>query len=519
MERFSLIVLSAIVTGMMVWDCSAEVVSSFVSPYQYQREYRLLERAKEIGLVKNVDLSFKPLSRVDFAKAIVEIYNNRSLNPDIAKGVFDELYPEFKDEVDALLSSGNDENYLKPVDNIYAEFNTLSGVKKMKLPYSEGLTLENSASLRLNVSSELKYGNVLFFLEPEIKQDVLRINRAYITWSLDGLNFLFGKENVVWGNSENGDLLFTNNIRPWLMFKVENSSYKSFPWVFKKLGEYRFSTFISQLEKERARSYAHVWGMRFAWRPVYNLEIAGTRAIQFGGKGRPDYTSLHDFWELFTASKENVRSSNPEAHKYDNNQLASVDVTYYMDWLKQLKFQPFKGGKLYFVYAGDDAVKPVGPGKLPLPTAAAHIFGVSLTTGLTDVSFEYTETVDENGALWYTHHMYPDGYTYHGFVIGNAIGGDSKGFYYSIARDFDWANLKLIYNSVEHGVSFRSTKEKEHVFRLEIDKDLNLGKLFGMKIRSFRLYLRATYNSITNFDFSSESRDLYNFSLGTNLVF
>ena len=67
--------------------------SSFVSLYQYKREYRLLERSKEIGLIRRTDLSFKPLSRTDFARAIVEIYNNRNIAPILAKKKFIELYP------------------------------------------------------------------------------------------------------------------------------------------------------------------------------------------------------------------------------------------------------------------------------------------------------------------------------------------------------------------------------------------------------------------------------------------
>jgi len=493
-------------------------VSSYLSIYQYKREYQLLERAKEIGLIKEVDLSFKPLTRIAFAKAIVEIYNNREISPETAKRIFDQLYPEFKEDVDKLLSSEKDQDYIKPLRNIYVETITLSGNSKYKLPYSEGFKLEEGGNFRLNVSSEVKYSKVLLFLEPELRQDNLRLNRAYVTWNSNGVNFLFGRESVSWGNAENGDLLFTNNIRPWLMFKVENDSYKKFPWIFEKLGEYRFSTFFSQLEKERKRSYAHVLGMRLAWRPLHNLEIAGTRAIQFGGTGRPNYTSLHDYWKLFTASDENVKDPNPEAHKYDNNQMASIDITYYMDWLNKFKFQPFKGGKIYYVYAGDDAVKPVGPGGLPLPTAAAHIFGVAATTGTLDLKYEYSETVD-NEATWYTHHMYPDGYTYHGFIIGNFMGGAAKSYYYSISRDFSWGNLKFSYNYVKRGITISPNIEKNRLYSLEIEKHLSYENLFNFKIHNCKLYAGFTYNNISNFNYSKEDKKLYIFNMGTNISF
>jgi len=497
-----------------------ESPSSTVPLFQYQREYQLIERAKEIGLVRDVDLSFKPLTREEFAKAIIEIYNNRNLAPTLAKKLFDELYPVFRDSVNSLLNQ-KEESYIKPVNNVFVNLSSLSVVSKYNFPYSEGYTLNRGINGRINVSSELKFSNFLFYLEPEYRsKDLIRLNRGYVTWKVDGINFLFGRDNIWWGNAENGDLLFTDNIRPWLMFKIESGSYKRLPWIFSRMGEWRFSNIFAQLEKERYRSYAHVWGMRLAWRPLKNLEIAGTRAIQFGGEGRPNYHSLHDFWELFTANRENVRNPNPEAHKYDNNQLASIDITYYLTWLNRYKFQPFKGGKFYFVYAGDDAVKPVGPGGLPLPTGAAHIFGLSLTTGLTDLKFEYTETTDgNNGAKWYSHHMYPDGYTYHGFIIGNSIGGDSKSYFFKVSRDFSFANLEFSYNYVEHGVDRKPVQEKEHIYSVRANRNLNLSHLGFLKVFSARLYTSIFYDNVDNYQFSSISKNIFSFSLGVSLQF
>ncbi len=499
---------------------SLNIPSSTVPLVQYQREYELLERAKEIGLVKDVDLSFKPLTRKQFARAIIEIYNNRKLAPNLAKRFFYELYPTFKEDISDLLK-GYSGNYLKPINNFYADFSDLSGIGDYKLPYSEGYTLKRGINLRINFSSEIKLGEFLFYLEPQYSSNSLvRLNRAYLTWNFKGVNFLFGRDSVWWGNAENGDLLFTDNVRPWFMFKVENSSYIKLPWVFSRLGEWKFSTLISQLEKERPRSYAHVWGMRLAWRPLKNLEIAGTRAIQFGGKGRPNYNSIRDFWKLFTAQDENVRSPNPSAHKYDNNQLASIDITYYLTFLRKWNFQPFKGGKFYFVYAGDDAVKRVGPGGLPLPTGAAHIAGISLTTGLSDFKFEYTETADgREGALWYSHHMYPAGYTYHGFIIGNNIGGDSRSYYFSFSRDFRFANLSISYNYIKHGIYTKNVEEKENLYTLKLNKSLSFSKISLLKVCSARVYVRATYDRIENFNYQKGNKNLYLLSLGVNFQF
>ena len=511
--------ISIIVFLSVAFNVYAADLSTVPMRY-YQREYQILERAKEIGLVKDVDLSFKPLTREQFAKAIVEIYNNRNTNPKLARYYFNILYPSFRESVDELLK-GQSNNYIKPVNDIYTEFDGLSGVNRFRKPYSDGTTLKGGLNADLYFSSKAQFSNFTFYIEPkcDVSNNRFYLNRYYATTSLLGLNILIGRDNVWWGNAENGDLLFTNNIRPWLMFKVENNGYKKLPGLFSHLGGFRFSNFFSQLEGQRPRAYAHVWGMKLSWRPIENLEIAGTRAIEFGGRGRSNYNSLSDFWDMFKAKDENVRSPNPKAHKHDNNQLASIDFTYYLNFLNRLKFQPLKGGKIYFVYAGDDAIHSVGPGGLPLPTAAAHVFGTSLTTGITDIRFEYTETTD-SGDIWYTHHEYPEGFTYHGFLIGNAIGGDSKSYYYEVSRDFHAVNVKLSYNNVKTGVYFKPREEKQNILKASLEKDVKSLKLpLALNPNVCRVYAGISYDSITNYSFEEKDKNTLNLSFGINLEF
>lgn len=489
--------------------------SPYVPLERYQREYKLLERAREIGLVKELDLTCRPLTEEDFARALVEIYNNRSLDPSLAKRIFDELYPEFKPTVDSLLRRES-YNYIKPLNDLSLEAYGLSDVSQYKLPYSEGFEVDRGFNGRFRFSSSAKWDSVVFYLEPEVRNTTVRLNRGYILFEKKNIRVSFGKSSVVWGAPYNGGLLFTDNVRPWLMFRLENPHFEKFPWFLKPIGDWKISTFVSQLEKERPRSYAHVIGMRFTWRPfgLKSLEISASRAIQFGGAGRPNYHSLNDYWNVFLAKQENESGS-----RYDNNQLMSYEVVYYMDWLNRFKFQPFKGGKFYFIYGGDDAVKPRGPGGFPLPLASGHIAGLSLTNGYTDMNIQYTETTD-SAAHWYAHHNYPAGFTYHGFVIGSAIGGDSKEIKFSISRDFSFANLGLSYSYQRHGVYHAVAEERVHSYTLNLDRKLNLTQLFPLKVFSSRLYFSLSYNRADNYlNRPGEDRDYVVSGLGLQVKF
>ena len=504
------------VLGLLLFLSTASYAASpFVPLERYQREYRLLERAKEIGFIKDLDLTYRPLTEEDFAKAIVEIYNNRHIDPSLAKKIFDELYQEFKPTVDSLLKEES-LNYIKPLNDLSFEAYSLSGTDQLKLPYKEGFKVENGLNGRVRFSSYAKWNGFVLYVEPKVRNTVIRLNRGYILFERNNVRISFGRSSVVWGAPPNGGLLFTDNIRPWLMFKVENPQFAEFPWVLKPLGEWKLSTFVSQLEKERPRSYAHVIGMRFSWRPfgVKNLELSASRAIQFGGAGRPNYHSIRDYWNVLIAKQENEPGS-----RYDNNQLMSYEVVYYLNWLNKYKFQPFKGGKFYFVYGGDDAVKPRGPGGFPLPLASGHIAGLSLTTGYTDFNVQYTETTD-SAAYWYSHHNYPEGFTYHGFIIGSAIGGDSKEIRFSLEHDFPFGNTELSYSYQRHGIYHSVTEEKIHSYTLKLDRKLNLTQLFPLKVFTSRLYFSFSYNRADNYlNKPGEDKDYVVSGLGLTFKF
>jgi len=149
---------------------------------------------------------------------------------------------------------------------------------------------------------------------------------------------------------------------------------------------------------------------------------------------------------------------------------------------------------------------------------AAHIFGITLTTGLTDIKYEYTETVGK-GETWYTHHMYPDGFTYHGFIIGNAAGGNARNHLCSISHDFKWGNLKLNYNYIKKGFNISSTLERNRIYSIEFEKNIDYKNLFNLKVYNWRFYAGFTYNDISNFNYSREDKEIYIFSLGTNISF
>ncbi len=432
-----------------------------VDVYTHPWQYIWIERARELGLVKDIPTSYKPLNRYQFSRAVLEIYAN-SKDSSEAAFLFSRLYPYYEQTLSDMglkTDLPSSEKFLKPLDEVFGSLAFSSD--REKLPLSEGKTLKKGLNFEYMLSSAVRpTRSLLIYTRLRWLNEKLYLNRLYATYAFKGHKIEIGRNEVWWGTSSTGDLLFSNNARARWMLQASSLQFHS-PSKF--LGDFAESFQFSLLEKERPRVRAKVIGAKVSWRPPIkaDLVLSAERAVQYGGAGRPDYTSLKDWWDIITAKYENSAG----VGYHDTNQFALFSVTLYTPWLSKLSFQPFKGGRLYYVYAGDDKLNRL------LPTAAAHIYSASATTGKTDVEIGYVETVDSSD-YWYTHKIYPMGYTYHGFVIGYPDGGEVRRVYANLEHDFEtwgfWASL----SSLKRGIYVASNPERA------VDISLKAYKLF-----------------------------------------
>ena len=146
-----------------------------------------------------------------------------------------------------------------------------------------------------------------------------------------------------------------------------------------------------------------VAGVHLEIEPVTGWSIGVNRVLQYGGAGRPD--SLSDlFRAFFHPSSDNVRGGGTTAVEF-GNQVASFTTRYLMPTAL-----PFA---VYFEYAGEDTST----------TNNLRLGNVSLSAGVQfpklgpnlDLTFEMSEWQN----AWYVHHIYLDGLTNEGHVIGH----------------------------------------------------------------------------------------------------
>ncbi len=184
----------------------------------------------------------------------------------------------------------------------------------------------------------------------------------------------------------------------------------------------RYEMFYSELDRvEGIRLGDEVFpgkpkhaGLHLSFSPLDNWTIGVNRTLQFGGGKRSvDFTDV--FQALFDPTgKDNIEGGDDNDPNFEfGNQQASITT--------KLNFDLGIPMSVYAEYAGEDTVNR---SNVSLGNIATSL-GVYLPIVTPNLSLRYEFSDWSN--RWYTHHLYQNGYTNKGSVLGH-WGGDNRLF-------------------------------------------------------------------------------------------
>jgi hypothetical protein len=402
----------------------------------------------------------KPLSRQEVAEILAQVIDKIQKHEEtygfrnvLVEDQLQILIEEFKWELQRMGAYPSEEKTkarwfaIKPLDTVQAR------VGYAEDPY----LLENSRADRLAHGFDLRLGGTgrvemgeyfSLYVHPEYRYDDEE-NKGYLLetygkLSLANIELEVGRDALWWGPGYHGSLLLSNNALPLDLIKLSSATPFQLPWIFRYLGYFDLTFFLSQLEKHRDFPHAKLMGMRIDWSPFSFLELGVSRVIQFDGKGRPSY-GFSDYLEVLGAGKEN------QPGKFDNNQIASLDATLRLGIGRYLPLADSL--VLYGEYGGEDMGGEKSSG-VPFPYKAGIIGGILLQDLFTieglDLRAEYARTKQ----VWYRHDIYTSGYTYKGVIIGHHMGGNSDDLFVRVShwlnKNLQWA---LDFDQERHGLS------------------------------------------------------------------
>jgi hypothetical protein len=285
------------------------------------------------------------------------------------------------------------------------------------------------------------------------EENALIANKAYAVIDF-GWDLVIGKDSQWWGPGQHGALLLTDNAEPFTMIKIQNPSPITLPWIFKHLGPFGFTFFVTNLEKARPVPEPQLYGLRLDFKPSPYIEIGLERTVIFGGEGRPDNLK-NLLYSLFGQSHGGQDYSSSTYTNIDD-QRAGFDIKLTIPW----HVQPMQ---LYIEADGEDVAS-----HRPLPIRWAYLGGLYLPKILDaerfDLRLEYATTRgdSENPYVWYTNDTYTS-YTYKGDIIGHHMGTDSSDWFLETSYFIPEKNCRmfLAYDHEEHNLDVPGDHEKK----------------------------------------------------------
>lgn len=383
--------------------------------------YNNLKRLEALGAIRTGQLTILPLSSNEIKRLLKEAKENKK-SPQVEK-IIEKIKSDLHD-VDFGMTGSFEYRYIED-KSFFLEKN------------SYGINVEPNSNLKLN--SEF-YGSVKnfgiyaspYFLSNE-RYEKVSVNEAYALFSYKKLEFSFGKEIQWWGGGSNGSILLSNNAEGLNVFKVSNSTPFDFYVPF------RFAFFFTKLENNRTDVKSpHMHGLRITLKPSTYVEIGLEKTGLYGGKGRDN--GIGAFFDSFIGNKEKNVTNDPSREPGD--QRAGFDIKV----ISPNSIQPFT---FYLQADGEDVSDD-----FPYPYKFAFVYSLYLPKVLIfydlELLIEHADTVFRQKNIWYNHHVFTQGYTYNGDIIGHYIGSDAKDWFVKARYNFSKANFDISYEKLKN---------------------------------------------------------------------
>lgn len=391
--------------------------------------YPALTKLSGLNLIDSALASSRPYNRLEAARQVSEALANVERVPPlpVIMELLSHLQFELADSLSELHGGSIASGYLKPVRQLdvdyiyrYGADSTIAGngieARQYALTYNNaGIEYGTGSNVQLRLLGDARIGSILqlnwepLLLSSGDDSFDLRFQQARISAALGSFELSVGRQSLWWGPGTHGALVLTNNAQPLDMIRLNNPSPILLPWFLEYLGPFHLDVFWSRLEKQRVVPEPYFAGMRINFKPVPWIEMGASRAVMFGGKGRPKV----DWNEFLTI----LGGKNLVGDKDTSNSVAAIDL--------RLRFPFLAGAEIYGEYGGEDEAGH-------FLAATAWLAGVYLPradpSGRLSLRVEYADLskIDNLAPPWYRHGTYRSGYTYEGRVMGHHVGGAAK---------------------------------------------------------------------------------------------
>jgi len=329
----------------------------------------------------------------------------------------------------------------------------------------------------------------------------VNIEDAHVRLNPDGWNteYAIGRSSMWWGPGFRGSILMTDNAFPMDTLRINNIWPFRLPGVFKKMGRWSGTWFISRLEKKFNPSHAMVSGWKLDFIPAEFLKFGIGHIMQFGGKGVNMY-GIHDF-----VGNSSLFFSSGGGEDDPENHIMSWDAQLFFRRID--RFLPLAtGAKFYTEWGAEDESKSI-------PVDLAYVTGAYFTDVFKIPGFDIKAEIARFHKIFYTHFKYISGYTHRGNFIGHCAGPDSEDAAFSAIFNFpDEYKFSATFSRMRKGLS-KAFIETTNQIRLEFSLNNAMDEY---NIKDVEVTLFYELDDITNYD--NTGSDATNHIIGAEIT-
>ncbi len=466
MKKFYLHVL---IFSIVLFLSLSVITTSHAATYIHVDDgvYDIFTRLDAEGVITGGLLSTKPLSRKTAERLLREAEANLEGRSEFIKGLVAALRQR-------LGPSGAEAGVMKPLDSVYAGY-VYSDSDAQALNYNnDGDVYAKGSNFRTGFHSRLDdIGPFSLYFNPEFRMEEadsdLTAREAYAVLAVSWLDVIVGRQSQWWGPGHHGAILLSNNAEPFDMIKFTNPEPAVLPWLFRHLGPFQFTFFVTNLEKQRNVPEPYLWGLRFDFKPHPNLEMGLERTALLGGRGRSE--DLGTWGKSFFGLGDTENTG--EAATDPGDQRAGLDIKWTIPTVAQI----------YLEAVGEDEYNN-------LPNIWAFVGGVYLPrvfgNDRIDLRMEGGSTRGRrlSPSVWYNHYIYGS-YSYNGNIIGHHIGTDTRDAFIetSYRMQDGGSRIFFFYDREEHNLRGAGSSEIKHESgtgaRLYLPERLELSLLYS----------------------------------------
>ena len=445
--------------------------------------YTNLDALISEGLVKSALSSTRPFTRSEAGRLLaeaIEASEKKEISSSSA-GLLERMSKDYKDEISEVGAPGSaPETCLKPVEEFSVSCNFLDG------PFSvfnnEGIDYYDGQNAMAQFQSRGRLWNVFsFYIQPMLlynqrlkkidgKNDTeFRLHKGYVKFSVDNFEIQVGRDSIRWGPGYHGSLLMSNNAKPFDMIKISNPRATLLPWIFSRLGPFKYNMFFSELDEESASAHpsdSKLFGLRFNFKPHPVFEFGLSYLCQFGGD-RPGIGSLGfaDYLKILFSNESR------EGDKLDSNKEFAIDAAITIPNVSRI-LPLAKSIKLYAEWGAEDSGYP--------PDKRAYLSGIAFNDIFTihDINLRVEYANLSPGSVptaWYRHRW---SMKHKGRVFGHHAGTDSDDLFVEFSQILENKfSYKIGFDKERSGIGRTNTQEKYQYFfgtSYDIAKYLNL---------------------------------------------